>query len=229
MSNELLFVVAMVFDLAFVLVCFRLGRDFLYVAVVANIIFSNIVSSKIVTVLGFDLTIASVFYAAIFLATDLLSEHHGPKAASRAVWMGFVSLIPVIVLAPFVAAFAPAPSAGTDVSAAMDVIFSYTPRIIIASLCAYLVSQNVDVLVFEWIRGRFPGDGFLWLRNNGSTLTSQLIDQVIFITVAFAGVVPGAVLVQLFVAGYVLKIVVALCDTPFIYLSKMIAPPSGER
>ena len=223
LSNEMLFFSIALIDLAFVLLCFRLGKHFLYVAVIANILFTNMVSAKLVTVFGYDQTVANVFYAAIFLATDLLSEHHGRKEASKAVWMGFVGLFPIVALAPFVAAFSPV-EYSTEVSNALSTIFEWTPRIVLASLIAYIISQNVDVRLYDKIKGRFPSRKALWIRNNGSTLVSQFIDQIIFVTLAFAFVVPFGVLLQIFIAGYVIKVLVALMDTPFIYLSHYIKP-----
>lgn len=227
MNNELLFLILMLVDLAFVLLCFRLGKHYLYVAVIANILFTNMVSSKLVDILGFDQTVANVFYAAIFLATDLLSEHHGRKYATRAVMMGLVGLVPIIAFAPFVTAFAPT-SFSTEVSDALEVIFAWTPRIAIASLIAYVVAQNLDVLLYERLKSIRPGDNWLWFRNNGSTMVSQFVDQLIFVSLAFAGVVPFSVLIQIFIAGYVIKVIVAAVDTPFMYLASVIKPRNAE-
>lgn len=221
MSNESAFFLLMFADLLFVLVCYFLGRHFLYVAVVANIMFTNMVSAKLVSVFGFEQTVANATYAAIFLATDLLSEHHGRDEARKAVWMGFLALVPLILFAPIVIQFSSS-SLSADVSAALDVIFDLTPRIAIASLCAYLIAQHVDVNVYHLLKARFPGVRYLWLRNNGSTVVSQFLDQMIFVVLAFSFVVPASTLFQIFLAGFVIKVLVALFDTPFLYASHWI-------
>ena len=223
MSSEMLFVVLMLLDLLFVLVAFKLGKHFLFAALVANIMFTNMTSSKIITVFGLDSTVANVFYASIFLATDLLSEHYGKKSAYRGIWLGFFALVPIILFAPFVKAFAPAPYSA-DVSEALAVIFGKTARIAIASLVAYIASNRCDVWWYHQIMKRLPQKKWIWLRNNGSTIVSQCIDNTLFVLLAFAGEVPTAVLWQIWLSGYIIKVIVAVCDTPFVYVSMLFKP-----
>jgi queuosine precursor transporter len=225
MSNEALFFVLVALDVAFVLLCFRLGRVFLCTAVVANIVFTNMVSSKLVTIFGLDSTVANVFYAAIFLATDLLNEYYGRKVARQAVWMGFLALIPIIAFAPFVRMFEPVPYA-LPPSEAIGVLFDLTPRIAAASIIAYLASNLFDVWSFKKIRDRLPGRKWLWLRKNGSTFMSQGIDQMVFVTLAFAATVPGNTFWQIMLAGYLVKVAVATLDTPMVYAAKWIGLPA---
>ena len=98
-------------------------------------------------------------------------------------------------------------------------IFSLLPRLAIASLIAYLISQFHDVWLYHKIREFFPEKKFIWLRNNGSTMLSQLIDNVVFTTIAFYGVYPLEVMFNIFLSTYIIKFIVAICDTPFIYLA----------
>ncbi|MFA7371624.1 MAG: queuosine precursor transporter, partial [Sphaerochaetaceae bacterium] len=102
----------------------------------------------------------------------------------------------------------------------LSTIFSIMPRIALASLVAYLVSQLHDVFAYEYWRQRRPQTRWLWLRNNASTMVSQLIDTLIFTTIAFVGIYPWEVLWQIMVTTYLLKWVVAALDTPFIYLAQ---------
>lgn len=229
MSSELIFLSVMFADLFFVLVCFVLGREYLYAAVIANIIFANLVAGKLITVFGFTQTASNAFYASIFLATDLLSEHHGRKDASRAIWLGLVGMVPIIFFGPMVASFISADTTGTLFSDSLGVVLEFAPRIAVASLITYVISQNVDIWLYGALKSRLPGTRFLWLRNNGSTLTSQFIDQVLFITLAFAGTLPWEVMLQIFLAGYMVKVIVAFCDTPFVYAAHMIEGWRAER
>lgn len=224
MSNEGLFFVIVLLDVAFVLLCFRLGRFFLCTAVVANIMFTNMVSSKIVPIFGLDSTVANVFYAAIFLATDLLNEYYGKRTARLAVWMGFAALIPIILFAPFVRMFEAAPYSQAS-SGAIGVLFDLTPRIALASISAYLIANLFDVWSFKKIRDRLPGRRWLWLRKNGSTFMSQGVDQILFVTLAFAGMVSNAVFLQMLLSGYLIKIFVATLGTPVVYAAKWIGLP----
>ncbi len=88
---------------------------------------------------------------------------------------------------------------------------------IAASLISYIASQNLDVSIFHRLKARH-GESKLWLRNNLSTMTSQLIDTVLFITVAFWGIVPFSVLAGMVVTQYLVKLGIALIDTPIVYL-----------
>ena len=98
------------------------------------------------------------------------------------------------------------------------------PRIALGSLTAYLISQMVDVHLYQWIRKKLPEDKFLWVRNNGSTLVSQLVDTVIFVPIAFLGEWPIDVVISIFITSYLIKVIVAFLDTPFVYLIKKIKP-----
>ena len=99
----------------------------------------------------------------------------------------------------------------------MKNIFSIMPRIAFASLLAYLVSQHHDVWSFHFWKDKYPGKKWLWLRNNFSTMISQLIDSLIFTFVAFWGIYEGNVLWEILLTTYFLKVLVALADTPFVY------------
>ena len=92
------------------------------------------------------------------------------------------------------------------------------------SLTAYITSQLLDIYLFSKIKEKLPSDRFLWVRNNVSTIISQLIDTAIFVTIAFAGTIDTNALFQVFISTFVIKIIVALLDTPFIYLMKRIKP-----
>ncbi len=223
MSSETIFIVVMVLDLLFVLAAFRLGKHFLFGAIIANIMFTNMTSSKIITVFGLDSTVANVFYAAIFLATDLLSEHYGKKTAYRAVWIGLYCLIPIVVFAPFVKMFQ-ATVYSKEVGDALNVIFGKTVRISAASIAAFILANRFDIMWYDVIFHKLPAKRWLWLRNNGSTMVSQFIDNVVFVLLAFAGTVPTKVLWQIWLSGYIIKVIVAACDTPFVYLSYIIKP-----
>ncbi len=100
---------------------------------------------------------------------------------------------------------------------AYDTILGSVPRIVLASMVAYLVSQHHDVWAFHFWRNITKGK-FLWLRNNASTMVSQGIDTVLFISIAFIGTVPTNVLLSMLVGQYVMKLVIALLDTPLCYI-----------
>ena len=107
-------------------------------------------------------------------------------------------------------------------------VFSNTPRVMLASLFAYAVCEMYDVwayhAVWKWTEKKFGSKKrYLWLRNNGSTLVSQLINVVVFNLLAFAGVFPWNTIGEILIFGYGIFIVTSLMDTPFVYLARRIA------
>ena len=106
----------------------------------------------------------------------------------------------------------------------LEVIFSLVPRIALGSLIAYAVSQMLDVSLFEAIKKRFPSKKLLFLRNVGSTFVSQFIDTLIFVPIAFLGEFPNELVIEIFWTTYVIKLLVAILDTPFVYLISNIKP-----
>jgi uncharacterized integral membrane protein (TIGR00697 family) len=167
---------------------------------------------------------AALAYALTFFASDCYAELYGKWAAQRLVnvafGMNFVML--ALVWSTIVAPASPASSVPPGDFAA---VLGASTNIVVGSLLAYVVSQNWDVVVFHRLRDLTDGDA-LWLRNLGSTATSQAIDTAIFVTVGFwaaplalsgSPIVPLAGLVPLLVGQYVLKLLIAVADTPFVY------------
>ena len=221
MSNELLFVAMTGFGLGGTLLAFALGgKDWIKAIIGVNIILANIFVTKQMNLFGIAATGGNILYGSIFLATDLLCEHYDKKEARDGVMMGFFFALFFLVVSQLILVFIP--NKWDTVQESMKHIFGFVPRIIFASLVAYLVSQLHDVWMYHKIKIFKPAKKWLWLRNNGSTWLSQLIDSVVFSLLAFWGTMPFSVVLQIIFTTYVLKIIVAACDTPFIYLSYVI-------
>lgn len=185
---------------------------------VVSLIVANIVSAKIVSFWGMVIPAAIVAYPLTFLITDVIGEIWGKDMANKTVKIGFIcqlvslTLIGLSILLP-VAPFA-------DNQAEFVGIMKSSFRVVTASLVAYLISQSWDVWLFHKLKEKCNGK-HKWLRNNASTLTSQMIDTAIFITIAFWGVVPNILVMIL--SQYLIKAVYALLDTiPFYLLTKNI-------
>jgi len=222
MTNELLFILWTLVAVSGVLVAFSLGgRAALYGVIGLYIVLANIFVTKQITLFGLAATGGNSLYGAIFLATDLISEYWGKREARRAVWFGWMCAFAYLVASQVFLMFRPS---GDDfVDPAMHTLFELAPRIVIASLIAYLISQTHDVYAYHFWKVR-TGGRHLWLRNNASTLVSQLIDSLLFSTIAFLGIFPVGVVIQIAVTTYLLKVVVAALDTPFLYLSRRFIP-----
>ena len=155
-----------------------------------------------------------LIYSSTFLLTDVMSELYGKKFAHAAV-VGTALCYPIVLLATqFSLYWEPSHLYTNQLS--FESVMSFAGRVTVASLLSYLVSQTFDVWAFHRIKAR-TGDAKLWLRNNGSTVASQLLDTSIFYGIAFFGIIPTAQLIQLILATYIFKVVIALIDTPFVY------------
>ncbi len=222
MSNEIIWLAFALTDLSLALVMFRFfGATGLYGLIVCNLLLCNIQVLKTVELFGLTTTLGNILYASVFFATDLLGERYGKAHAKRAVYLGFGTLLMAMVAMQFALLFTPAPSDFADEH--LQVIFGFLPRVAVASLCAYLVSQLHDVWSFHYWKERTNGR-HLWLRNNASTLVSQLLDSAIFCSIAFIGVFPWDVWWQILLSTYFIKVLVAMLDTPFLYLARRIKP-----
>ena len=232
--NELLWVAMLALNFAAIITCYRLfGKTGLFIWIPISVIIANIQVVKTVELFRLTATLGNIVYATSFLATDILSENYGKKEAKRAVYIGFFSLIVMAGFMNLALLFKPAPEDFAQES--LVTIFNLVPRIAGASLLAYWVSQLHDVWAYQFWKKRFPSSKFIWLRNNASTIVSQLIDSVIFTLAAFTGVFPASVLFEIVVSTYLLKVLVAVADTPFIYLARWMKikgvvpgePPNG--
>lgn len=218
MSNEILWIIFLAVDLILTIMAFlKFGKEGLFVLIATNIIICNIQVLKMVTLFGFTVTLGNILYGSIYFSTDLLSEFYGRKEALKGVLFGFAAMIIMTVFMQAALLFTPAE--GDFISDSMQKIFGLMPRIALASLIAYLISQVHDVWIYGYYKIRTRGKK-LWLRNNASTMVSQLIDTVVFVFIAFWGMVSTETFISLLITTYVMKFAVAIMDTPFIYLAK---------
>lgn len=186
----------------------------LNVIFVVSVVISNVVASKIIK-LGWFVVPSAVFaYAISFLLTDIIDEIWGKEEARKAVWRGFWGQIMASILI-LTAQWLPVAPFMPEQQKHFVAILGQNWRFAIASLIAYLISQTTDVYLFSFW-GKLTKGNHKWLRNNGSTMISQLIDTAIFITIAFAGNVPS--LWHMILSQYIIKLLIALSDTPFFYL-----------
>jgi len=191
----------------------------LYVWTALGVILANIQVMKTVQIFGLVTAMGNVIYSSLFLVTDIINENHSKKDAQKAVWIGFFVLITTTIIMQICIQFIPDES--DFLSEHITAIFSVLPRIAFASLTAYLISQSHDVWFFAKLKKRHK-KRYLWLRNNLSTVISQLLDNTIFTLIAFVGVFSWNVIGQIFLTSFILKVIVAACDTPFVYLARKI-------
>ncbi len=225
MQNELLWLAMLLANFLLIILAYKLfGKWGLIMWIPVSVIVANIQVVQTVKLFGLAATLGNIVYATSFLVTDILSENYGKQEAKKAVWIGFFSLISMTLLMNLALYFKPLEGDEFAIITheATSTIFKLMPRIAVASLIAYLLSQRHDVWAFHLWKKRFHKENQLWLRNNLSTMVSQLIDSSVFVFIAFYGVFETAVLFEIFITTYFLKWIVAAADTPFVYWGRRI-------
>ena len=181
---------------------------------IMSLLVANVVAGKVVDLFGFIVPAAVVAYGITFLCTDVINEIWGKEEAKKTVKLGFKIQVASMVLI-LLAIWLPPAIFAVDFNISFKTVLGQNVRVVFASLTAYTISQAHDVISFNFWRNKTKGK-HKWLRNNLSTMTSQIIDTAIFITIAFWGLVPN--LLWMIFSQYVVKAVIALIDTPFFYL-----------
>src|SRR3989338_98458 len=231
MTNELLWLVLMIVTFGGIMLAYRyFGRTGLYIWTAIAVIIANMQVLKTIKLFGFITAEGNIIYGTTFLATDILSEKYCKKTSFKAVRLGFFVLIVTMALMQLTLQFIP--DVSDTMHPALLQIFGFFPRIVLASVTAYLISQHLDVYLFHKISGWTKGK-HLWLRNNAATMISQLVDNVVFTFIAFVGLFGlfgwqqlfgWPIVWSIFWTSYAMKWVVAVCDTPFVYWAKKIRP-----
>ncbi len=228
MSNEMIWLLFALLNFSMIVLCYKLfGKTGLFAWIAMGTVIANIQVVKMVELFGMTATLGNIMFGTLFLATDLINEKYGLKTAKKAVYIGFFALISVVVIMQVALQF-DAIAESLIMQSALLLIFGLIPRIALASIVAYFISQLFDVYVFQKIKEMLPKQRLLFVRNIGSTAISQLLDTAIFVPIAFIGVVPNAILIDILITTYIIKLLVALLDTPFIYLMVKIQPLSTE-
>ena len=222
--NELLLVLSLLISFGATVLFLKLfGKSGLFAWIGICAVFANVEVLILVHAFGMDQTLGNTLFASSFLATDILSELYGKKDANKGVLVGIITTVLFILLSTMWINYVPAE--GDWAMPFVKQLFANTPRVLIASLIAYAVSEAFDVWLYhKWwtlTEKRFGNkDKYLWFRNNFSTLFSQLVNILIFNFGAFFGIYSLSQLFSITIACYVIYIVTSLLDTPFIYLAK---------
>jgi uncharacterized integral membrane protein (TIGR00697 family) len=182
---------------------------------VTCLIIANIVAVKLVTIFGLTVPAGIVIFPISYICGDVLTEVYGYRRARQVIWIGFgCNLLAVIAIW----AGQILPGAGFwDAQAAYERILGFTPRLLLASFCAYLIGEFANSFVLAkmkiWTEGRF-----LWARTIGSTVVGEGLDSLIFVTIAFWGIIPTEALLMSIVAQWLFKTGYEALATPITYM-----------
>ncbi len=229
LNTFVLWIIMLLFCFSSILIFLKLfGFAGLYVYSALAVIIGNIQVLKTVDFFYSPEPVAlgTVLFASTFLCTDILSEYFGKDKAQTNVLIGFVSFLFITIVMLITIGFNP--SVNDWAQDSLVNIFTPMTRFFIASMIAYLISQYFDVWIYSIIKN-LTTNRFLWLRNNISTILSSLIDNTIFSILAWIILNPNPEtfynVIMIYIFGtYILRIFIALIDTPFMYLSKIFIP-----
>lgn len=180
-------------------------------------VLANIITAKNADIGGMSVAIGTVMFASIFLATDILSENHGENDARLAVYVGLFADIVLIISTQIALLYRPSSIDYAD--KAMNTLFSLNLRISLASMIMYVIANLTDVFLYAKLKKR---GGAMWLRNNVSTILCNCLENFGFIGLAFAGVYDFKTIMVIALSTSAVELVVALCDTPFLYVARSI-------
>jgi uncharacterized integral membrane protein (TIGR00697 family) len=206
----------------------REQADFLYLVLaalfIASLVVTNLIANKFVTVdLGFRTFVISagmIPYPFTFLITDILSEIYGKRKTTNVVISGFFATLFVLLILWLGGVF-PAIDQSHVTDETYNTVFANSYRVVASSMVAYLIAQFADLKLFHFWK-KLTNGKHLWLRNNASTIVSQLLDTTLVITVLFVGKMTFPEMAELIKDGWLYKIIFALGDTPLMYLAVVL-------
>ena len=212
MNNVLLSLIYLILTFLVTLIIYiKFGKYGLCALMCVLVIISNIQTIKMVEIFNFTVSLGNISYGAIFLCTDILSEKYGKNSAYNSIKISFVSMI---IFAIFIYLFLLyTPSNYDFVQESLIIVFQYIPRITIASLLAYLMSQICDAKIYQYLKNKFNK---VYISSNVSTFISQFVDTIIFTIISFFGIVPFPEIVDIALTMLIFKWVIAILDTPFM-------------
>ena len=177
----------------------------------------NLLGGKLTTIFGITTSVGIFMVPLTFLITDMVAEVYGKETAKWFVYTGVITLLITLAYIVFFVWLAPAERFSHNEE--YKTVFGLSVRMTIASIVAFVISQTHDILAFEYWKKRTSGK-MLWLRNNASTIVSQMLDTIIFMVIAFYHITPKftfAFIVTLAIPYYLFKVAFAIIDTPFVY------------
>lgn len=194
-------------------------KEGLYVWLSIATILANLTVCKMIDVFSFTTSLGNVLFASTFLATDIMSEKYSKKDAKKGVYISIFSGITFIIISQLTLLFIP--SSDDVVHEAMKTLFSISIRTSAASMLMFFISNMLDIQLYNKLKDKYPRQ--LWLRNNVSTILCNCIENYFFNTLAFAGIFPMSVIISIATTTTIIEIVIAICDTPFLYISKKLS------
>lgn len=218
--NNLLLIAAIVFIFTTILIIKRFfGREGLIGYMAVATILAEIAVLKNVNIFGLSATLGNVLFASNFLVTDILTECYSEKDAKKGIRFAVFSVIFFVIVTTGMIYFVPNELDFAQES--MATLFTITPRITVASITMLIISNFVDIKFYSFLKKKMNGK-YMWVRNNVCTIVSNGLENFILTFLMFAGIYSFGDIIVIAVATTIIETFIAICDTPFLYLSKKI-------
>lgn len=176
---------------------------------------ANILAVKLFSLFGFLVPAGIIVFPLSYLFGDVLTEVYGYRAAKYVIWLGFLCNLLAVIAIYFGGLMPPAPIWHDQ--RAYDAILGFTPRALLASFSAYLIGEFTNSFILAKLKTATKGR-WLWTRTISSTLVGEGLDTVIFISIAFWGIIPSALILTAIFTQWVFKVLYEVVATPFTYL-----------
>lgn len=217
MPNESFFLLSALIDIFFVFFAARRGINWLFGTIITNLILIGVFGAKLITAFGIITNAGNVFYACVFLATYFILERYGRFAAVKTIWLGVSFTVFFVIMAQFATRSIGLPQT-SEVNNAITTLFTFSPRVVLGSVIGFAFAQLINIKIYEWIKAHTK-ERSLWLRSNGANIISQLVDSMLFFSIAFFDL-PGPLLAQAILAGWTVKILVVSAGVPLLYIDR---------
>ena len=193
-------------------------KEGLYAWLSIATILANLTVCKMISIFGYTTSLGNVLFASTFLATDIMSEKYSKTDAKKGVYISIFCGITFIIITQLTLLFIP--SSDDVVNTAMKTLFNVSIRTTIASMLMFFISNMADIYLYNKLKEKYPNK--MWFRNNISTILCNCVENYFFNTLAFIGIFPMSVIISIATTTTIIEIIIALCDTPFLYLSKKL-------
>jgi uncharacterized integral membrane protein (TIGR00697 family) len=217
--NELLLIGQAVASAAAVLLTWRFARDKLSEVIVVFLILITIGGGKLVPFFGHVTNSGNIFYAGVFLATYFLIERMGKRQGIYSTWLAVIFVAFFFIFIQIIVQFTSAPVT-SSFSNALEDAFAPFSRLTAASLIAFVLSQNLNVYLYIYLKERWNGE-WLWLRANIASFIALILGSAVFFTIAFWGIVAPANVVDVVLTGITIKVLFIAITSPLLYLNRI--------
>ncbi len=207
-ANECLWFLLMAINFSITLLAFRFwGKGGLFIFAIVSVILANIQVLKQIDLFGMHGSMGDISYIGVYLISDILSENYGKVVARKLVGIGIFSVIATTII--MYVSLKMVPNSLDQGQNALNAVFGFFPRLVFASITAFTISQSYDIVAYQFWRNIYPGY---------SAIT----------VIAFIGVFPFKYMLQIFITSCVLRTIISVLDTPFVYWSVKIKPNVQE-